>query len=64
MGAPQMQVERLVNEIKTTLGNLAEDRVTKEWRNGVFLVEPGAGLSPNFYTKRELCPRRICTEYA
>ena len=60
MGTPQMQVrvERLVNEIEKPIlmGNLAEDRVTKEWRNGVFLVEPGAGLSPNFYTKRELVP--------
>ena len=60
MGTPQMQlrVERLVNEIEKPIlmGNLAEDRVAKEWRNGVFLVEPGAGLSPNFYTKRELVP--------
>ena len=60
MGAPQMQVrvERLVNEIEKPIlmGNLAEDRVTKEWRNGVFLVEPGAGLSSDFYTKRELVP--------
>jgi apolipoprotein N-acyltransferase len=60
MGAPQMQVrvERLVNEIKKPIlmGNLAEDRVTQEWRNGAFLVEPGLGLSPDFYTKRELVP--------
>ena len=60
MGAPQMQVrvERLVNEIEKPIlmGNLAEDRVTKEWLNGVFLVEPGAGLSSDFYTKRELVP--------
>ena len=60
MGAPQMQVrvERLVNEIKKPIlmGNLAEDRVTQEWRNGAFLVEPSLGLSPDFYTKRELVP--------
>ena len=60
MGTPQMQVrvERLVNEIEKPIlmGNLAEDRVTKEWRNGAFLVEPGAGLSSDFYTKRELVP--------
>ncbi|MEC7230956.1 MAG: hypothetical protein VXV91_07140, partial [Verrucomicrobiota bacterium] len=45
MGTPQMQVrvERLVNEIEKPIlmGNLAEDRVTSEWRNGVFLVKPG-----------------------
>ena len=60
MGTPQMQlrVERLVNEIEKPIlmGNLAEDRVTKEWRNGVFLVKPGVGLSSDFYTKRELVP--------
>ena len=38
------------------MGNLAEDRVTSEWRNGVFLVKPGVGLSSDFYTKRELVP--------
>ena len=60
MGTPQMQVrvERLVDEIEKPIlmGNLAEDRVTKEWRNGVFLVKPGAGLSSDSYTKRELVP--------
>ena len=30
------------------MGNLAEDRVTSEWRNGVFLVKPGVGLSSDF----------------
>ena len=60
MGTPKMQVwvERLANEIEKPIlmGNLAEDSVTKEWRNGVFLVEPSTGLSPHFYTKRELVP--------
>ena len=40
MGTPQMQVrvELLVNEIEKPIlmGSLAEDRVTGEWRNGVF----------------------------
>lgn len=60
LGTPQMQawVERLVNEIAKPIlmGNLAEDSKTEEWRNGTFLVEPDAGLSTQFYTKRELVP--------
>lgn len=60
MGTPQMQArtERLVNEIgkPILMGNLAEDPETAEWSNGAFLVEPGSGLSAQFYRKRELVP--------
>lgn len=60
MGSPQMQarVERLVNEIGTPIlmGNLAEERETEFWSNGAFLVEPDAGLSDQWYAKRELVP--------
>ena len=60
MGTPQMQtrVERLVNEIgkPILMGNLAEDAVTEAWSNGAFLVEPGTGLSDQWYAKRELVP--------
>jgi len=60
IGTPQMQArtERLVNEIgkPILMGNLAEDPETQEWSNGAFLVEPGSGLSPQFYAKRELVP--------
>jgi len=60
MGTPQMQVrvERLVNELgrPILMGNLAEDPETQAWSNGTFLVEPGSGLSEQFYAKRELVP--------
>lgn len=60
MGTPQMEarVARLVNEIgrPILMGNLAEDAVTGAWSNGAFLVEPGAGLSEQWYAKRELVP--------
>lgn len=60
VGSPQMQarVERLVNEIgkPILMGNLGEDHESEEWVNGTFLVEPGSGLSPQSYAKRELVP--------
>jgi apolipoprotein N-acyltransferase len=59
-GYPQMQqrVEALVNTINKPIlmGNLAVDRDVDLWYNGVFLVEPDAGLSDVFYVKRELVP--------
>jgi len=60
LGTPQMQarVERLVNELgkPILMGNLTENLETEEWSNGAFLVEPGSGLSEQFYIKRELVP--------
>jgi apolipoprotein N-acyltransferase len=59
-GYPHMQgrVEALVNDIDKPIlmGNLAVEREADLWYNGVFLVEPGSGLSDQFYVKRELVP--------
>lgn len=60
VGTPQMQrrVERLVDELDKPIlmGNLADDPETGAWANGTFLVEPGTGLVPDYYAKRELVP--------
>jgi apolipoprotein N-acyltransferase len=60
IGTPEMQlrVERLVDELgkPILMGNLADDSKTGAWANGVFLVEPGSGLAPDYYAKRELVP--------
>lgn len=59
-GYPTMQyrAEALVDEIEKPIlmGNLAFYPETKLWSNGVYLVEPGSGLSDDDYTKRELVP--------
>lgn len=60
IGSQQIKtrLERLVNEMNKPIlmGNISEDIMTREWRNGTFLVEPGSGLSEQIYTKRELVP--------
>ncbi len=60
VGYPQMQirVERLADEIgkPILMGNLSSDEATGIWHNGIFLVEPETGLSPQQYAKRELVP--------
>lgn len=59
-GSPAMQLraERLVNEIgkPILMGNLSTDAGSETWYNGIFLVEPDTGLSPQSYAKRELVP--------
>ena len=59
-GNRQMQewIEALVNTIgkPILMGNLAVNRETDRWYNGIFLVEPHTGLVDSFYTKRELVP--------
>lgn len=59
-GNPQMEarVERLVNEIgqPILMGSLSKEPEREVWQNGIFLVEPGSGLSSQGYAKRELVP--------
>lgn len=54
----RVRIERLSNELNKPIlmGNLAQNIETSKWSNGIFLVEPGFGLSDQFYTKRELVP--------
>lgn len=54
----QVRVEALVNELgkPILMGALAWDAHSERWSNGIFLVEPGTGLSSAFYAKRELVP--------
>lgn len=54
----QARVEALVNELgkPILMGNLSNDPTTDIWQNGIFLVEPGTGLSAQSYAKRELVP--------
>ena len=56
--AMQSRLEALVDEVDKPIlmGNLAFYPETELWSNGVYLVEPGAGLSEYDYTKRELVP--------
>ena len=59
-GDPRMRsrVEDLSDRIgkPILMGNLAHERETDRWYNGVFLVRPGDGLADARYIKRELVP--------
>lgn len=54
----QLWIEELVDSVgkPVLMGNMAVEHETDRWYNGVFLVEPDAGLSTMFYAKRELVP--------
>ncbi|MGB0792119.1 MAG: apolipoprotein N-acyltransferase [Opitutales bacterium] len=60
LGEPQMQqrIEAFVRELGRPLlmGNLAYLQDSDVWQNGVFLVDPQAGLSEHYYAKRRLVP--------
>jgi apolipoprotein N-acyltransferase len=60
VGVPEMRlrVEALARETGRPLlmGNLARLEDPERWYNGVFIVDPAAGLAPEFYAKRELVP--------
>jgi apolipoprotein N-acyltransferase len=52
------RVEALSKKLERPIlmGNLAYHVADKVWENGVFLVEPGAGLRGEYYVKRKLVP--------
>ncbi len=54
----RLRLEGLARDLGRPLlmGNLAREENPDRWYNGVFLVDPGTGLVPDFYAKRELVP--------
>lgn len=56
--AMQKRAELFVQQLErpVLMGNLAHNSADNAWENGVFLVEPEAGLKGEYYIKRELVP--------